>query len=233
MSRIRLLTFDLDDTLWPVEPVVERANRLQYQWLCTHLQGFAERFPMDELLRFVREQSRLRPELDDFVTRKRLHLLHAVAEECGLSGAAADSTAAAAFEVFYEARQAVDFYPGVLDTLRALAADYRLCALSNGNADIFRTAAAPFFEAAISADSCGVAKPDARIFRAALERCDVDAAETVHIGDHARTDVIGAMNAGMRAVWVHDGQESWPPDAKPPDAEIHAFTALPATLKAL
>ncbi len=232
MTRIRLLTFDLDDTLWPVEPVVERANRLQYQWLCDHLDGFADRFPAQELLRLAHELSRQQPELDKFVTRKRKALLRTVAQECGLAGDAAEELAEAAFGVFHEARQQVDFYPGVLETLADLAQEYRLCALSNGNADIFRTAAAPFFSSAVSAESCGFAKPDARIFRAALVRFGVTAGEALHVGDHAETDVLGALRAGMHAIWLHDGEMGWPAPESPPSAEIRAFTELPGVLQA-
>jgi len=33
MQTIKALTFDLDDTLWPVAPVIEHAERVAFDWL--------------------------------------------------------------------------------------------------------------------------------------------------------------------------------------------------------
>jgi FMN phosphatase YigB (HAD superfamily) len=49
-------------------------------------------------------------------------------------------------------------------------------------------------------DDVGVYKPDAAIFRHALQGLGATAATTVHIGDIRRTDVAGARAAGMRPV---------------------------------
>ncbi len=46
----------------------------------------------------------------------------------------------------------------------------------------------------------GVEKPDPRIFRIALERAGVAAAEAVHVGDLFPVDVAGARRAGLDAV---------------------------------
>jgi HAD superfamily hydrolase (TIGR01549 family) len=50
-------------------------------------------------------------------------------------------------------------------------------------------------------DEVGVYKPDAKIFRHALEGLDVeDPSDALHIGDLRRTDVAGAQASGMTAV---------------------------------
>jgi putative hydrolase of the HAD superfamily len=56
-------------------------------------------------------------------------------------------------------------------------------------------------------DSCevGVEKPDVAIFRLALERAGVAAAETVHVGDLYAVDVLGARAAGIAAILVDPG----------------------------
>jgi putative hydrolase of the HAD superfamily len=46
-------------------------------------------------------------------------------------------------------------------------------------------------------------KPGRAIFERALFRAGVAASETVHAGDHYERDVEGALNAGLRAVWVN------------------------------
>ena len=52
----------------------------------------------------------------------------------------------------------------------------------------------------LASEQIGWAKPDARIFRAALERTGVDAYRAIHVGDNYNKDVLGAVAAGIDAV---------------------------------
>jgi HAD superfamily hydrolase (TIGR01549 family) len=51
----------------------------------------------------------------------------------------------------------------------------------------------------------GVEKPDARYFEIALERSGARRETTIHVGDLYHVDVIGARNAGLRAVLLDEG----------------------------
>ena len=70
-------------------------------------------------------------------------------------------------------------------------------------------------------DEMGVAKPDARFFRRALEMMgDPAAADVAYVGDRPDNDVRPSAAAGMRAVWLRRGP--WgliTPDA--PEAVLH------------
>jgi YjjG family noncanonical pyrimidine nucleotidase len=55
---------------------------------------------------------------------------------------------------------------------------------------------------AISEDVCA-AKPDPRIFAAALARLDCEPQEVVMVGDSWSADVMGAAAAGIRCVWLN------------------------------
>jgi FMN phosphatase YigB (HAD superfamily) len=77
-------------------------------------------------------------------------------------------------------------------------------------------------------DEVGEPKPNASIFRAALEAIGTEAADAVHVGDLLRTDVQGGRNIGMRTVRITDVSDdaargfSWNPDPgsiAPQDAE--------------
>jgi HAD superfamily hydrolase (TIGR01509 family) len=52
----------------------------------------------------------------------------------------------------------------------------------------------------VSSGEFGVMKPDPRIFHEALDRMDVPASRAVMVGDSVAHDVVGARQAGMRAV---------------------------------
>jgi putative hydrolase of the HAD superfamily len=38
----------------------------------------------------------------------------------------------------------------------------------------------------------------------------------LHIGDHVRSDVLGALNAGCQAAWLNPANSPQPQPAKPP-----------------
>ena len=59
----------------------------------------------------------------------------------------------------------------------------------------------------VTSAEVGVAKPDAQVFRRALQLAGVGADQAVHVGDSPDNDVKGARSAGIRAVLVQrDGQ---------------------------
>ena len=58
----------------------------------------------------------------------------------------------------------------------------------------------PLVDAVVMSAVVGAAKPDARIFQAALELAGCAPGEAVHVGDSAEDDVGGAVGAGLRAL---------------------------------
>ncbi len=47
----------------------------------------------------------------------------------------------------------------------------------------------------------GVEKPEARLFELCVEKAGCAPDECVFVGDSLKGDVLGAMNAGLRAIW--------------------------------
>jgi len=97
-----------------------------------------------------------------------------------------------------------------LEALPALAATgVRLAIVSNSDGTVqerlFRAGVAQVgpgpgiaLQALIDSGVVGIEKPDPRIFELALTACGVRAEAAVHVGDSRRTDVAGAMAAGIR-----------------------------------
>ena len=54
--ELHVLTFDLDDTVWPTMPVVTAANESYIKWLQTRVQNFPETRVMNELMKGIREE---------------------------------------------------------------------------------------------------------------------------------------------------------------------------------
>jgi putative hydrolase of the HAD superfamily len=200
------LSLDLDDTLWPVAPVIAQAESALYAWLRQRYPG-AVREHSIESMRALRARV-----ADQFPAHSHdlSFLRHrALAEQFRATGHP-ESLADEALEVFFEARNRVEFYPDVLPALVRLRRRYRLFALSNGNADLGRCGLADYFDGHVSARSAGAAKPDARIFTRLVAESGVAAARVLHVGDDPLADVVGALRAGMQAVWLNRDRSEWP-----------------------
>jgi HAD superfamily hydrolase (TIGR01549 family) len=59
-----------------------------------------------------------------------------------------------------------------------------------------------FFPVRIYSSDVGYMKPHPAIFRAALERLNVEASRAIHVGDRLSRDVRGARRAGIPSVWL-------------------------------
>jgi putative hydrolase of the HAD superfamily len=222
MTVPRVLSFDLDDTLWPIEPVIVAAEAALWSWLKTrHPEAMREH--SIATLRAGRARVALEfPERAHDLT----FLRHRAIMELFGAHSQARIYADAAFEVFYRERNRVTLYPDVAESLRQLRRRYRLFALSNGNADLNRCGLPDLFEGHVTAISAGAAKPDARIFRELLRAAGVSAAEVLHIGDDPEADVSGAARAGLQAVWINRGARDWPAELEPPARTISTLAEL-------
>lgn len=197
-ARLRALTLDLDDTLWPVWPAIERAEATLRDWLLRHAPATARRHDLAAMRALREAVARERPALAHDLSAQRLEAI----ERMLAAGGDDPALAVPAFEVFFAARQRVEFYPDALPALRRLAARWPVLALSNGNADIARIGIADCFVGSLAAREVGVGKPDARIFAAACERLGCAPDEVLHIGDDLALDVHGALDAGLHAAWI-------------------------------
>jgi HAD superfamily hydrolase (TIGR01549 family) len=205
-QRIRAITLDLDDTLWPIWPTIARAESVLQQWLDANAPATAALGRDKDTLRAVRHQMQtLRPDLAHDMSGLRRESIRLLLQRAGDDPALAEP----AFEVFFDERQRVDLFEDALPALEFLASRFPLVALSNGNADVDRVGLGAHFSASISAFKFGVAKPDARIFHAGAAAAGVSADQVLHIGDDALLDGVGALNAGMQLAWVNRAEHAW------------------------
>ncbi|MEL6368133.1 MAG: HAD-IA family hydrolase [Pseudomonadota bacterium] len=221
---IRVLSFDLDDTLWAVKPVILRAERVQWAWIREHFPqsvGVLDKAKLQELRRNVWDAY---PDLHFDLTFLRLECLRRIAALSGIQDAAGFATDA--FAAFESARNRVCFFPDALPALARLARDYPLVAVTNGNASLDRTGIGSWFSARVSARDVGAAKPDSRMFDAAAKLATVAPDEVLHIGDSPELDVEGARQAGQHTVWLNRHGMAWPENLLLPDFEIRSLAEL-------
>lgn len=205
-KKIKAISLDLDDTLWPIWPAIERAEKTLENWLGQHAPATAVLLAKPDIkLAIRREVVSAQPELAHNLSAIRLEMIRVALTRCGDNVA----LAAPAFEMFYAERNCVSLYSDALLALEFLAARFPVIAVSNGNADIEKIGIHRYFRASISAQQLGVAKPDPRIFHAAAGLVAVCPTTVLHVGDDPEMDVLGALASGMQAVWLNRTAASW------------------------
>ena len=164
LSRIRAITLDLDDTLWPVWPAIHRAEDLLREWLTAHAPRTAVMYADPHQRQLLRADT----EAQWADHAHDLSVLRRESIRLALQRSGDDpSLAEPAFEVFFDARMQVELFEDAIPLLDAMAARWPIVAVSNGNADVHRVGIGRYFAASVSARDAGVGKPDPRIFAAA------------------------------------------------------------------
>ena len=83
--------------------------------------------------------------------------------------------------------------------------------LTNGPSDLQRlkleqAGLADAFDTVVVSGEAGVGKPDPAVFALVLDQLGAAPDRTVMVGDSWERDVVGALAAGMTAVWIADGR---------------------------
>jgi putative hydrolase of the HAD superfamily len=226
ISKIKAITLDLDDTLWPVWPTIGRAEAALQAWLGAHAPGAAGLSANAELKKALRAEINARhAERAHDLSFLRLESIRALL----VQGGDPVHLAEPAFEVFFAERQRVDLFDDALPALAFWSQRMPVVALSNGNADVHRVGIGQHFHASVSAQSLGVAKPDLRIFVAGAAAAGVQPHEVLHIGDDAHADCVGALAAGMQVAWLNREGHDWTHGDTRPHLEVRDLHALCAS----
>jgi len=227
MADIKLITFDLDNTLWNVEVVIKRAEARLREWIHERVPDYGTRIPPEAVLDLRTAVLADHPELRHDLSRLREEILFRAISHCGYKAREARSLARDAFGIFLDARHEVEFFEGALETLELLSRDYVMAALTNGNADFARLKLDRYFAFGYSAASVGAAKPAPEMFHAALRRAGLTPGQAIHVGDHLHDDIQGASQVGMHTIWVNLDRHHLPDDAATPSHIVHLIEDVP------
>jgi HAD superfamily hydrolase (TIGR01509 family) len=217
---IKAVLFDFDHTLGVDDRLEERVLRLLAERHCVHDPSDAE---IAEALRSFRSgELGLAAMLSQTFTR------------WGYDG---DVESEYKMETLRMLPESLTPMPGAGETLEGLAREgFSVGILTNGWTELQRAKAALIgFEGPVFAsEEIGAWKPDRRAFHIAVSQLEVDAAESLYVGDSPYVDVAGAKNAGMRAAWADLEGKRYPPDVVEPDLVVKRLTELiDAVLKPL
>lgn len=229
-GAVKAICFDLDNTLWEIEPVLARAERILADWLERRYPNIPAAFTPADVLRVREALVAERPDQAHDFTFLRRETLKRVAASVGFDADTAAAIAHEAFALWHSARNEVTPYTEVVPALGRLRGRFRLATLSNGNADLARIGLAHHFDVMLHAATLGCAKPDARSYARLADALTLRPAEILFVGDEPHADVVGPRTAGMQTVWVNRGGVVWPGTLPAADASISDLTELEALL---
>ncbi len=233
MPKIKVITFDLDNTLWDVERVMIKAEQHLRSWLMTEVPEVMEQYSGEALRDLRAAVLEKNPKLVHDLSKLRREVIYQAIRQCGYGRIEAGTRADAAFAEFYEARHRVEYFEGALETLAKLAENYLLGALTNGNADFRKLQLDRFFSFGISSADVGVGKPLPDMFINALARAEALAVEAIHVGDDLIDDIQGAATVGMHTIWVNLKDQPLKPDTINPSATVSHISDVPASVVAI
>jgi putative hydrolase of the HAD superfamily len=135
---------------------------------------------------------------------------------------------------YFAGSAAWTLYPEVAETLAILKQrGLVLDVISNFDSRLFGILSglgiADFFDGVFVSTRVGYAKPDRRIFEAALRAHGLEPHEALHVGDSLTHDVGGARDAGMEALLVDRAAQT---DAPVPRKVVTSLTSVVAAVQA-
>jgi putative hydrolase of the HAD superfamily len=231
MAEIKLITFDLDNTLWDVDSVIRNAETSLRTWLLEEVPDVVANYSPEIMAELRAQVLAENPEWRHNLSRLREELLYRAIQRTGYGEQEARRHASRAFAVFLDARHEVEFFDGALEILEALAREFVLGALTNGNADFRKLQLDRFFSFGYSAATVGVGKPAPDIFNAALRHVSARAPEAIHVGDHLEDDIRGASDVGLHTIWVNLKEETRPADAAEPTHTVPRVGQVPRAVQ--
>lgn len=215
LSAIAALSFDLDDTLYPNSPVIaaaELAMQQRLQQLKPDLRHNDPQYWWQQRKLLAAQDAGIRHD----VSRWRLLAVEQGLLAQGLSTCEAGEVAESALGAFLQQRTNISVSAEVKQLLATLASRFPLVAITNGNADITRMGIAQHFQFALRAGPDGRMKPYPDLFVQAAQRLQLQPRQILHVGDHLRSDVLGALNAGCQAAWLNPATGPEQQQARPP-----------------
>ena len=229
---IKSISFDLDDTLWPLMPNIVEAEKTTNEWIKENFPGTAALLGKKDVIEIRDKLIKEDPNLMNQISDLRKLMFYELNIRAGYGKEESENMAEEAFKIYFKGRNAVTFYEGVIETLELLKNDYSLGVVTNGNADLQVIGIDNLFDYIFSAADLNAHKPDPVMFEAVIKRTGLRAEEICHIGDHPINDVKASLDFGMTPIWFNYEKASFPLEGIEV-AEFSDWNSLPDLIKKL
>ena len=215
-KQIRVITFDLDDTLWDNVPTITKAEIETRKWIENKV-GKIDWGDLNDFLQIREALIKKDKSIAWDISKLRIEIF----KEKIKGRASSDEItklAEDAFGYFLKKRHEIELFPGVEGALKALSENYVLGVLTNGNADIYKLSIGKYFEFSISSLEAQNSKPNKSHFELAKSHLpNLKYSEMLHVGDHQINDILGAHALGIEVLWFNNTRAVWEQDFENPD----------------
>ena len=198
LNKVKVIGFDLDDTLWDNGIAINRAIDYQFEHIKKHLPHISNNEL--EVIYFNRVEQLVAqdPVKYEDMTRLRTESLQRLCDHYQLP----HSIAHQAFQCFYQLRQKVQLFSVTKALLELLSRKFKLIAISNGNADLKTIGLAHYFEFCWRAGVDGRAKPSGDMLLKACTKMNIQPQQMLYVGDKLEMDYAAAQSSGCYGVVI-------------------------------
>lgn len=207
--KINTVFFDLDETIWDY-----RANAEDTLVDLFYSNNLNTHFNLEDFIRVFFEVNRElwdlfdQQKIDKSVIRERRFKI--VLER--LESADTDLSMLLQDQFMDQCPQKTKVFPNAIEVINKLFTHFDLHIITNGFENIQHhklksAGVGHLFKELITSEMAGAQKPDPKIFNLALKRANSVAQKSVMIGDNLFTDVMGARNVGMEAIYFNPEKE--------------------------
>lgn len=200
LQPFKIISFDLDDTLYDNQEVIRTANQ-QFLSRLKQTSQIAE-LNAETWQAWKDRVAQQEPVLCEDVTVWRKLAMQQMLEHYGKSAEEIQLISQHVIRHFLKWRHRITIPPQSITVLNLLKQRYRLAAITNGNVTPSRVGFHQF-DVVYYGGLQGRAKPHQDLFHQTAEYFDIRPHEILHIGDNLVTDVQGAIQAGCQAGWVN------------------------------
>lgn len=202
LKPFKVISFDLDDTLYDNHPIIKKAEVSFLAYLNNNFPELAE-LTQKQWLLYKNLEVKQYPELMHDVSLARQQTLTRIMTIYGIPQCDAIKYSQQAFTEFLRLRSDFTVPKESIQLLEKLAEKYPVVAITNGNVDESQIQLDDKFKFIIKAGNGLKSKPQGDLFIEAANRLNIKVSDILHVGDHLTTDVYGAQNNGAQAVWFN------------------------------
>ena len=216
IQDLHLLTFDLDDTVFPITPVIQDANSMMIR----ALNSFGYDANNDEIIaasKRIRRELHERGEDITYTTLRKRSIRCEIERVCATENVD-DAIVDMVFDSWLEERHASanrNLFPYASSSLQRIREQYPsaiIGAITNGRGNPFNMPTiAQYFDFCVSGEDDEVfplRKPDKGIYEAALRKygqlskTSSEGKNWIHVGDDLANDVGASAASGAKTIWI-------------------------------
>lgn len=199
LKNIKVISFDLDDTLYDNHEVIRLAEKQCVDFLS---QAAELQLSVQDWQQWKQDIFKRDPIFCENVTAWREKTIRELLKFYGKSAVEIERISAATMQHFIDYRHRIDIPPQSIEILNQLKQQFSLSVITNGNVTPSKIGFDQF-ELVLCGGVQGRAKPHKDLFAQTAAHFNVELSEILHVGDNLITDVHGAIQAGCQAVWLN------------------------------